>query len=245
MAQRKDESSGKLDPPAPSALGSEIAPLRISRSSIPAEIADSLRQRILSGALPEGLALRQAQIAADYGVSRIPVREALQRLQAEGLVRIDPGKGAQVSGLKPAEIGELYELRACLEGDLAERAAKQLTPRHLEAMEDALAAYEAALGAEEIANWGTLNWAFHHALLQAAERPLWMQELRGLTERTERYVRLQLALTGMLTKAQEDHRKILELARAGKGKALGQAMRGHIEEAGKSLVATLAKQRKA
>ncbi len=218
-------------------------PLRLKRRSIPAEVADSLRQRILSGELEEGLQLRQDTLARDYGVSRIPIREALRRLEAEGLVAIEPHKGATVSSLGLEEIVQLYELRACLEGDLAERAVRQLGPDHLSAMTAALEAYEAALGHEQIGDWGTLNWRFHLALLEAAERPLWVDQLRSLNDRTERYVRLQLALTGALSKAREDHQGILEHARAGDAKAAGRLMRGHIEEAGQALVATLRRQR--
>ncbi|GAB5467374.1 MAG: GntR family transcriptional regulator [Rhodospirillales bacterium] len=230
-----------IQTPAPgqAEAGTAEAGLRLSRRGIPAEIAESLRRRILSGELADGMALRQAELAEAYGVSRIPVREALQRLQAEGLVVIATNKGARVSGLAPEEIAELYALRACLEGELAERAAARLMPKHLQAMEAALTAYEAALGQEEIGAWGTLNWGFHKALLEAADRPLWLEELRAINDRTERYVRLQLALTGALRKAQEDHRRILELARGGEAQALGRLMRSHIEEAGQALVATL------
>ncbi len=217
--------------------------LRLQRRSIPSEIADSLRQRIISGELAEGTPLRQEVLAETYGVSRIPVREALQRLEAEGLVSIAPNRGARVSGLALAEIGELYELRACLEGDLAARAVPRLGKADLEAMERALAAYEAALTAEQVGDWGTLNWRFHKALLQAAKRPLWLEELRGLNERTERYVRLQLALTGALKQAQADHRSLLALARAGEAAEVGRVMRSHIEEAGRALVARLRQQR--
>jgi len=167
----------------------------------------------------------------------------LRRLEAEGLVAIEPHKGATVSGLGLEEIAQLYELRACLEGELAVRAVKRLGAQHLSAMTAALDLYEAALGHEQIGDWGTLNWRFHLALLEAAGRPLWLEELRGLNGRTERYVRLQLALTGALTKAREDHQGILELTRAGEAEATGALMRRHIEEAGEALVATLRDQR--
>ncbi len=217
--------------------------LRVTRRSIPAEIADSLRQRILSGELLEGMPLRQETLAEAYGVSRIPVREALQRLQAEGLISIAPHRGARVSDLALGEIGDLYELRACLEGELAARAVPRLQAQDLTAMEQVLAAYEQALRREDIGDWGTLNWRFHSALLRAAERPVWLEEMRSLNERTERYVRLQLALTGALRKAQADHRSLLALARAGDADEVSRVMRSHIEEAGRALVTRLQEQR--
>jgi len=232
-----------MSDPEHSLVGPAVAPLRLARRSIADEVAASLRQRILAGDLGEGQQLRQDALAQDYGVSRIPVREALQRLAAEGLVVIKAHKGACVSGLAPEEIAELYELRACLEGDLAGRAMTRLTPRHLASMRGALGVYEKALARGRIADWGTENWRFHSALLEAAGRPVWLAELRQLNDRTERYVRLQLALTGALEQALADHRAIQAAAAEGDAEEVAGLMRSHIEDAGAALVAALRRQR--
>src|SRR5262245_8699029 len=83
--------------------------------SLPDTIADSLRSAIVSGALPAGSALNQDRIAAEYGVSHIPVREAVRRLQAEGLVTYLPRRGAFVTELSAAEYLEIMEMREALE----------------------------------------------------------------------------------------------------------------------------------
>ena len=89
--------------------------------------ADAIRERILRGRYPEGEPLRQDAIGAELGVSRIPVREALRQLEAEGLVTFNPHRGAVVSTLSLKQIQELFELRAEIEGDLIRRAVPHMT----------------------------------------------------------------------------------------------------------------------
>jgi DNA-binding GntR family transcriptional regulator len=99
----------------------------IQRLTVVDQVADALRARILSGGLPEGRQLRQETLAAELGVSRIPLREAFRRLEAEGLLTIAPHRGAVVSVLSLEEIAELFDLRAMIEPDLIARACRALT----------------------------------------------------------------------------------------------------------------------
>lgn len=220
-------------------------PQPLTRRSIPVEIAQSLRQRILAGEFRQGEQLRQDALAQHYGVSRIPVREALSRLEAEGLITLEPHRGAVVSGLAPEEIGELFEMRALLEAELIRLAVPRLTSAALAEAEAALADYEAALAEGKVADWGALNWRFHAALYAAAGRPQWLETVRGINLRTDRFVRLQLALTGALDRARREHREILALARTGKAEAAAALVRRHILEAGQALAAALAREQAA
>ena len=90
----------------------------IPRQSLTSAVADKLRDRIIRGEIPEGAQLRQDAIATHYQVSRIPVREALRQLDAEGLISIVPNRGAIVPALSPSDIGELFGIRALLEPEL-------------------------------------------------------------------------------------------------------------------------------
>ena len=92
-------------------------------------VANELREMILSGELEEGSKLRQDTLASMLHVSRIPVREALRQLEAEGLVTFFPHRGAIVSDLSPDEIGEVFDARALIESDLLRRAIPNMTPR--------------------------------------------------------------------------------------------------------------------
>ena len=174
-------------------------------------VADELRRRIMTGALPEGQQLRQEALAADLGVSRIPVREALRQLEAEGFVAIQSHRGAVVSKLSLDEIAELFELRIRLEGWLLELAIPQMTEDNLQQADDAL---ETMLSNRKIENWGQLNWDFHVALYTPAARPATLRILRRINENMDRYIRLQISLTSGQLKAHREHKQILELCRA-------------------------------
>src|SRR5213596_2959 len=106
---------------------------------------EALRERILRGDFPEGEPLRQDALADELGVSRIPVREALRQLEAEGLVTFSPHRGAVVSTLSIQEIIELFELRAEIESDLMRRAIPLMTLDDDARAKDILDAYEIAL----------------------------------------------------------------------------------------------------
>lgn len=215
------------------------------RRSIPDALAEQLRGRILAGELAEGTALRQDALAQQYGVSRIPLREALRRLEAEGLVRIEPNKGAVVADFRPEEIGELFEMRAALEPELIRLAVPLVRAADLDEAATALDLYERALDKGQVADWGALNWRFHAALYRAAGRPRWLELVAQLNRQTDRFVRLQLALTGALDRARSEHRSILALARAGDAEEAAALVRRHILEAGHMLVGALAAERAA
>src|SRR3954452_24316566 len=100
--------------------------LPVRRQTLTGMTADAIRERILLGHYPEGEPLRQDALGAELGVSRIPVREALRQLEAEGLVTYSPHRGAVVSHLSLKEIRELFELRALIEADLTRRSVPRM-----------------------------------------------------------------------------------------------------------------------
>src|SRR5215217_1329322 len=102
--------------PIPMGIHPRVVP--IQRQTIASMTVEALRERILRGDYPDGEPLRQDALAEELGVSRIPVREALRQLEAEGLVTFNPHRGAVVSSLSLEEIAELFELRAEIECDL-------------------------------------------------------------------------------------------------------------------------------
>lgn len=218
-----------------------LAPLR-RRSS--AELAaDAIRDRILRGDYPEGAPLRQDAIAAELGVSRIPVREALRRLEAEGLVAIHVHQGAVVPILSLEEIEELFELRALIEADLMRRAVPALTTADLADAAAALEAYDDALAEGEVADWGRHNWAFHSALLGGAARPLSHDLAETLHNRSDRYMRMQLSLTHGEARARQEHHDILRAAEERDVRRAASQVREHIRSAGAALVAFLREHR--
>src|SRR6201982_4214995 len=99
----------------------------IPRQSLTSAVADKLRDQIIRGEIAEGTHLRQDAIATQYQVSRIPVREALRQLDAEGLIAIVPNRGAVVPALSPDDIGELFSIRALLEPEVLKLSIPRLT----------------------------------------------------------------------------------------------------------------------
>jgi DNA-binding GntR family transcriptional regulator len=215
----------------------------IQRQTIASMTVEALRERILRGEYPEGEPLRQDALAEELGVSRIPVREALRQLEAEGLVTFSPHRGAVVSILSLAEIDELFELRAEIECDLLCRAIPKMTREQIDRATDVLDEFEAALAGGEATRWGPLNWHFHAALYAPAERKFTMGVLQKLHQHSDRYFRMEVLLAHGGTRANAEHRAIAAaVARKDVHEAI-RLMREHILGAGHSLVELLQKQR--
>lgn len=238
MARRKTPAAGRSSAPAPASTG-ELVLMPIRRQTLAGMTADAIRERILRGRYPEGEPLRQDAIGIELGVSRIPVREALRQLEAEGLVTFNPHRGAVVSTLSLKQIRELFELRAEIEGDLIRRAVPHMTPEDHARAEEILDAYEAALRAGQVAVWGALNWQFHSTLYAPADRVLTMSIVSRLHHHSDRYLRMQLALTHGETRARQEHRAIAAAAKKRDGAKAERLMRAHILGAGAVLVAFL------
>ena len=202
-------------------------------------IADSLRADILRGKLKSGQALKQDEIAAQFGVSKIPVREALVQLKAEGLVNFYPNRGAFVSELSAAEADEIYIMRIALEAAVLARAIPHLTVAHLKHAKEILEAIDRE---ENIAKWGELNWEFHATLYAPAALPRIMDTIRTLHSNIARYLVLYLAGMAYQKKSQKEHRAILEACRHGDTEKAVAVLVVHLQGASDHLVAFLNKQ---
>ncbi len=215
----------------------------IQRQTIASMTITALRERILRGDYPDGEPLRQDAIADELGVSRIPVREALRQLEAEGLVTFSPHRGAVVSTLSLEEIDELFELRADIECDLLRRAIPKMTAEQLDRATEVLDEFQDALGASEASRWGPLNWHFHAALYAPANRNFTMGVLQKLHQHSDRYFRMQVLLAHGGIRANEEHRAIVAAIAKRDVKGATQLMQSHILGAGASLVALLQEER--
>ncbi|WP_198411860.1 GntR family transcriptional regulator [Microvirga flavescens] len=207
----------------------------IKHRTISAAVADALRQQILNGAFAAGFQLRQDALAEEFGVSRIPVREALMQLEAEGLVKIEPHKGAIVSELSTAEVEELFELRALLEPRLLRKSAPHLTSEDYARLNGILEEYSAELRADHVGRWGELNTEFHMLLYRHAGQPRSLTIVANLLQECDRHTRIQLSLTGGMERAEEEHAELVKLCAEGKITAACALLKTHIEHVGKSL----------
>lgn len=160
-------------------------------------VVEVLREKILSGEIAAGEPLRQSALAEALNVSRIPVREALLQLEAEGLVKFEAHKGATATELSVDQVTELFELRALIETDLLAKAIPNLDDEMLAQAQGYLDELEAAFQQEDaVSSWSELNTKFHTCLYQAADRPHTMDVVHGLNTNCDRYIRLQLLQIG-------------------------------------------------
>jgi DNA-binding GntR family transcriptional regulator len=218
---------------------------QISRQSIPESLRDSLRERILDGEFAEGEALIQDAIAEEYDVSRMPVREALRQLEAMGLVAMRTHRGAVVTTLPTEDVEELFELRALLEKDTLMRAVPRMTDQDIDDARAILVQLDASYEQRSMADWGRLNWAFHHALYRPSRRPRTLSMLQGINHQIERYIRVHLVMTEGLENAQSEHRELLRLCALRQGAEASAFVEGHILSVGRALVARLRSHRAA
>ncbi|WOT03909.1 GntR family transcriptional regulator [Shewanella youngdeokensis] len=206
-------------------------------------VVEVLREKILSGEIAAGMPLRQSPLAEEMNVSRIPVREALLQLEAEGLVKFEAHKGASATTLSTTQVTELFDLRALIESDLLAKAIPNMTAVDISEAENTLDRLDVILqDKSKIEDWSGLNSQFHTRLYQAANRPHTIEVINSLHTNCDRYVRLQLILTSGIPKAQQDHRQLLKYCKRGDvGKATA-LLKNHILNAAEEIRALVGKQ---
>jgi len=188
-------------------LGDEQPPAHLARAVIEAKV----RNAILDGRLPAGIALRQQELATLFGVSRMPVREALRQLEAQSLLRVETHKGAVVAPLISEDATDAYALRILLESEAIRQSIPLL-------VEDDIAAARACIEKLEIetdyAVMGTLNRLFHMTLYSKAPNKRLLKLVEDGLNEEERFLRFNLSAMGLGRLSQQDHWELLELAQS-------------------------------
>lgn len=194
----------------------------------PQDIASKITGDILSGTLPPGTPLSQSDLADRFGVSRIPVRDALAQLAADGVIIARPNRTATVLEMSRAEVIEAYDLRLLLEGDLLARALPLMTAEDWTRIDYALA--RSSLEARQ-SNWADGDRMFHDALYAPADRPRQMAMVHDLRVAC----RIQIAAYGQLTQDTDrwldDHTSIADACRAGDAAIAARLLRRHLKAA--------------
>ena len=197
--------------------------------------ADQIRRKILDGEYSSGMQLRQDALAEELGVSRIPVREALVQLEAEGLVTLRPHRGAIVTSLSGPEIQELYEFRALLEPRLLEKSAPLLSKADFRQLQAILKEYSQALHATDVSRWGELNVQLHSLLYSHANSPRMEATVQQLLQGADRFTRMHIKYTDGVERAEREHEMIVNLCEHGEISAASELLRKHIVRAGEDL----------
>lgn len=215
--------------------------LEIARVSLPQAIYSALREAILSGKFQSGEALRQEALAKQFDASRVPVREALHRLEAEGLVVLRPRRGFVVASLDLDEIEEIFQLRMLLEehaGFIATQRRTEKDVAELGKILDVLQSIEVDDPAN-IPKWALHNRLFHGRLFESSRRRHVCNIATTLRDMVERYVRVEVAMTGHLDRAQAEHRQIFKAFAKGNADLVARLSREHCEHTAERLIRAL------
>jgi len=205
---------------------------RAPRSQV---VSEEIRAMILGGRLKPGERLVEESLSAELGVSRVPVREALLALSAQGLVRIEPRRGATVAEITPRIVAELVEVRALLEGLNARLAAQRHDPEIIAQLTNTLERGNAAAKAGTRAELAQLNAEFHERLAEASRNSVLSEVMRGLRERTS----LAFAINGR-ARARADwqeHAGVLAAVIAGDSELAALLANRHVHNAATAFAA--------
>lgn len=187
-----------------------------------------LRDLIISGDLPPGTQLKQAELARVLAVSRTPLREAFRMLQEEGLISAEPNQRSRVVGLDAEELDSLYAARVTLESLGARLTAGTLSREELRSATAAFREMERTYRAGDMASWTVAHRSFHRLLVGRCGATV-LRTINSYAEQSDRYVRLDQNQHGNDFPArQEEHQAIFDAVRTGDGSAAVAAMANHL-----------------
>ncbi len=203
------------------------------------QAAESLRDEILSGAIASGARLGEVELASRLSVSRTPIREALSRLAAEGLVELTPNRGARVATWTPEQLREIFELRLQLEPYAVRQAVPKLSPTQLDDLDDLATAMNRAGRpgrTQDLTALFELNRAFHGLFIDAAGSPPLAAALRGVTHASVVHQNFHDYRPDALRRSLHHHVEMVAAARAGDGDWAEAIMRAHLYNARATMI---------
>jgi len=221
--------STRFDPAAVARLISAQAPRHRTATEF---VEATLRAGILTGALPPGMPLRQEDLARSFGLSRMPVREALRQLEAQALIDFVPHKGAVVTDISLGDALDTYVIRRALETAALALSVPQLTADDLAQARDLIDDMDRE---PEPQRMGELNRRFHMTLYARAGRPKLLALIEAQLISYDRYLRYHLSAHGREHMAQADHRAMIEAAEAGDAETAVAILTRHIDTAAETI----------
>ncbi|WP_146346638.1 GntR family transcriptional regulator [Phaeobacter marinintestinus] len=207
-------------------------------------IAKDLEERIFDGTFSDGDRLDEVRLAEQFGVSRTPFREALQRLARSGLVELIPRRGAFVRQPGPVELMEMFEVMAEVEAVCGRLAAKRISDDALNDLREANIKCQAAVDQRDHIAYYAENERFHQIIYTQSGNSFLASEARALHRRLQPFRRQQLRLRGRMAQSMTEHRAVVEALESGDSEAAANALRSHVAIQGEkfhSLMATLRK----
>ena len=191
-------------------------------------IRRALENAIVDGRYPPGARLNPEALAQEFDCSRTPIREALQQLEASGLVQVLPKRGTYVSEWSAGELAERFEVMAEVEAMCARLAARRITDAELAQFEAVHAACRELAKAGDVEAYYLRNSDFHHCIYEATHNAFLAQEASRLHAMLQPYRRLQLQVRNRMARSFTEHDVVVAAIRAGDPETAAEAMRDHV-----------------
>lgn len=199
-----------------------------NRNSRVQQVRDQLEDDIVNGRMRPGDQVQIDPLMARFGVSRTPVREAMQQLEASGLVEVLPKRGTFVAKLGLPEVIQMFEVMAELEAFCARLVARRASEDALAEIQAALAACEQEAGADDANAYYYANELFHCLIYRACGNPFLVQQTQLLKNRLKPYRRLQLRMRNRIQQSLDEHRQIVAAMLVGNEEAAADSARTHV-----------------
>jgi len=199
----------------------------IQRVSMVDNVTERLRHDLLAGEIRPGERIKVAELEKRFGVSHIPIREAVRRLEAEGLIVAMPQRAAVAAGVDLDDLNGLYDLRRIIECEVIRRSAKVMTDEQLDSVQSALEGLEAVANDHDSPRFWELHRDFHWALLEPGASAWIERVLDQIWLASQRYVRLFVSKT--LGDAMHDHRLLRDLCVQRDGTGAAELLRRHLD----------------
>lgn len=203
-------------------------PINDPSAAAEAGVTARLRNAILDGVYPPGFRLVQEELAERFGVSRIPLREAMRTVAGEGLIRTTPGRGTFVTALDLSEIDEIYDLRRLIEPSFAEHVTEWISRKDISRF-DAMASEMDRVRDIGATEWSRINMAFHLDMYRLARLPMRYEVITQTYHRVEPYSRFYVHGTPAYDRVQREHKAMVEALADGDAHALAAHIVDHID----------------
>ena len=198
-------------------------------------VYEELKLLILTGKISPGMRLMEEELAEDMGVSRTPIREAIRKLEKEGLITIEPCRGAYVSQISTKDMVEILEVRQNMEGLAAELAAQRMSEEDKEKLRNIAKAYEEAVAAGDMAEMIRCDTAFHHIIVEATQNKILIQMVEQLQEMVLRFRYIYYDNFKRAEQMLSEHQAIYEAIAGGNTEVARESANVHIDRL-KSLI---------
>ncbi|MBQ2989497.1 MAG: GntR family transcriptional regulator [Clostridia bacterium] len=214
--------------------------IRQGSASLEARVYNEIREAILSEEFKKGEWLTEHMLTQKLGVSRTPVRSALQRLAEDGLVSMTPNRGAAVIGITREDLVDIYRIRMRLEGLASAMAAEKITDEQKRKLAETVELSEFYIQKQDTERIKELDTAFHRMIYEASGSRMIERILSDLHSNTKDYRRQSLCVPGRLSKTLEEHKEILNAILTGNAAEAEALTSAHIERALENMLLVLA-----